>query len=108
MNKQYGNVLKQHINGHQPKPVFVDTTINPDADCPNCSDRGFITAFFCDYTQSVAVNEHPHPGKGQVMAWIQKDADSEGAWWLGHHRTYPCPVCRTQIVYHDGGGRMRR
>ena len=101
ITKQYGKILEQQAAQWRPKPVFVDPSLFPDAECPNCNDRGFLTAFFCEFQQSAAVNEHPHTIGGTAMKWVE-NADGSGAWWVGNHRTYPCPVCRTQVVFHDG------
>ena len=100
----FPKLLLDHAKAHRPKPVFADDNLpelkNAD-DCPNCGGRGFIAAFFAAYPKSEIVGHIPTVTKGEAMSFIN------GAWWVGNTRTYPCPLCRRQIAYHDGRGNGR-
>ena len=91
---KYPPAAIEKAKNRAPKPTFVNADLFTTGKCHNCGDRGFMIAFFCDYEKSALVGTIPvmppwdkGASAGKCMKWVN------GAWWIGEHESFPCPVC---------------
>ena len=75
-------------NSHgQILPIFIAIVDGDDFSCKNCSDRGFITAFYADHPLSARGGAVPPQRIGRVTAFFSN------GWWYGEYFTARCPAC---------------